>query len=117
MVTTNNEELWSKVWSLKDHGKNQNLINIVPKTKEYRYIHDYIGTNMRLTEFQASIGRVQLKLISKWNKLRARNAKVLFDSLKDFSSLRIPYPNNLITHAWYRFYTFVDKNKLKVGLG
>ena len=115
MVTTNNEELFSKVWSLKDHGKNQNVINIVPKTREFRYIHDYIGTNMRLTEFQASIGRVQLKLISNWNKLRARNAKILFDSLKEFSSLRIPYPNNKINHAWYRFYTFVNNNNLKFG--
>ncbi|MDC3159669.1 DegT/DnrJ/EryC1/StrS aminotransferase family protein [Prochlorococcus sp. AH-716-G10] len=115
MVTTNNEELYSRVWSLKDHGKNQNLINIIPKTNNFRYIHDYIGTNMRLTEFQASIGRVQLKLISKWNKLRARNAKILFDSLKEFSSLRIPYPKNKITHAWYRFYTYVDKNNLNFG--
>ena len=86
MVTTNNKELWSKVWSLKDHGKNHNLINIISKTKGYKYIHDFIGTNMRLTEFQASIGRIQLKSISKWNSIRARNAKILFDSLKDFSS-------------------------------
>ena len=77
MVTTNNEELYSKVWSLKDHGKNQNVMNIVPKTKKFRYIHDYIGTNMRLTEFQASIGRVQLKLISKWNKTKSKKCKNL----------------------------------------
>ena len=115
MVTTNNKELWTKVWSLKDHGKNHRLINTFQKNKGFRYIHDYIGTNMRLTEFQASIGRIQLKLMPKWNKLRSRNANILFDSLKDFSSLRIPYPSNTITHAWYRFYTYVDNTKLNDG--
>lgn len=115
MVTTNNKELWNKIWSLKDHGKNYNLINNSPDNKGYRYIHDYIGTNMRLTEFQASIGRIQLKLISKWNRLRTRNAKILFDSLKEFPSLRIPYPTSEITHAWYRFYAYVDNTKLNFG--
>mgnify|MGYP007000148165 CR=1 len=34
---------------------------------------------MRLTEFQSSIGRVQLKLMSKWNNIRNRNAKILYE--------------------------------------
>ena len=62
MVTTNNKTFWRNMWSYKDHGKNFDSIH-KSKSKNigFKWIHDSFGTNFRMTEMQAAIGRIQLK--------------------------------------------------------
>ena len=112
MFSTNNYKTFKFAQSLKDHGKNFYILNSEKKEPGFRWLHEEIGTNMRLTEMQSAIGRNQLKKIAQWNQLRERNALILYETLKDLSSLRIPMPLNHIKHAWYRFYCYLRPNYL-----
>ena len=114
MVTTNSEELYKKVWSLKDHGKSLDLVRENnQENSSFKWLHENLGSNCRLTEMQSAIGRIQLRNLSKTNYLRSRNANLLINELKDIPILRIPTPPNHLNHAWYKFYAYLEKKKLK----
>ena len=116
MVTTNSTRLWKKMWSYKDHGKNYQLMNKPSKKKAFRWVHDSIGTNWRMTEMQASIGRIQLRKMRRWNELRNRNAKEIIDTLSSFSNLiELPSIPDYINHAFYRVYGNVKTHVLRKG--
>ena len=112
MVTTNNENLYKKMWSLKDHGKSYDLILKQEKSNTFRWLHNSLGSNFRLTEMQSAIGRIQLNQIEDWHKKRTRNANVLIEILKDLTNLRIPLPPKNIIHAWYKFHCYIKKDSL-----
>jgi dTDP-4-amino-4,6-dideoxygalactose transaminase len=40
----------------------------------YRWVHESFGTNWRMIEMQAAIGRIQLKRMNDWTKIRTHNA-------------------------------------------
>ena len=73
----------------------------------FRWLHENLGSNLRLTEFQAAIGRSQLNKLSEWNIIRNRNSSIFKQNLKDCELVRIPIPNNSLTHAWYKFYVYL----------
>ena len=56
MVTTNNIDHFNKIRSLKDHGKSFTRLENKNFSQGYRYIHDNLGSNFRITEMQSSIG-------------------------------------------------------------
>jgi dTDP-4-amino-4,6-dideoxygalactose transaminase len=117
MVTTNNPELYQRIWSLKDHGKDQALATapVDPHRKEFRWLHTGFGSNFRLTEMQAAIGRIQLRRLPGWQQKRARHAKFLMAALGDHPAVRIPSPPAHVRHGWYKFYAFVKKPALAEG--
>ena len=113
MVTTNNENLWLKIWSFKDHGKSYEVMHTNAKMGSFKWVHESFGTNHRMTEMQASIGRIQLKKINKWHKKRLDNATMLWSCAKKSKGLRVPNLPNHIEHAAYKCYVFVLANELK----
>ena len=114
MVTTNSESLYKKIWSLKDHGKSLDLIKKNSyNSHSFKWVHEDLGTNCRLTEMQSCIGRIQLKNLNKTNSIRKRNAYILINQLKDIPLIRIPVPPENIVHAWYKFYVYIKKENLK----
>lgn len=90
MITTNNSDLWSQMWSYKDHGKNWHLLKNQIESLGFRWVHDSFGTNWRMTEMQAAIGRIQLSRISHWNRIRRRNAALIWKASSEAKNLRIP---------------------------
>jgi dTDP-4-amino-4,6-dideoxygalactose transaminase len=66
MVITSDRELWSKMWSYKDHGKDWDAVYNREHVPGFRWLHESFGTNWRLTEMQSAIGRVQLKKLPEW---------------------------------------------------
>ena len=71
LISTNNKKIWLKCWSGKDHGKNYYSCILKEKKTGFRWLHDNLGTNYRMTEMQALLGREQLKLLN--NQLKKRN--------------------------------------------
>lgn len=114
MVTTNSPELWRRMWSFKDHGKDPELALAPtdPRRKEFRWLHSGFGSNFRLTEMQAAIGRIQLQRLPDWQRLRNRNAQILIDAIGDHAAVSIPRPPATVRHAWYKFYAFVNQQAL-----
>jgi dTDP-4-amino-4,6-dideoxygalactose transaminase len=113
MVTTNNRELWSKMWSYKDHGKSWDAVYKQNHQPGFRWLHESFGTNARMTEMQAAIGRIQLKRMNDWHQSRRENANAILECCEQFSTLfRVPHPPEYIEHAWYKCYVFVRPNGL-----
>ncbi len=113
MIATDNYKLWEYIFSLKDHGKNFCSLSKKESLTSYKWIHDDLGTNYRLTELQAAIGRIQLSNLEESISARNKNAFIIYDYLKDLKSLRIPMPSNKIRHAWYKFYCFIKPEFLR----
>ena len=95
MVTTNDENLYSRLNSIRNHGRPDSQLGI--------YEHDRFGLNLRLTDIGSAIGRVQLKKLPDFNHIRARNAKVLSSSLSDLDRIMLPIEPSGRVHAWHQF--------------
>ena len=115
MVTTNNKQLWEKVWSFKDHGKNYDTVYNKEHPPGFRWLHEDHGTNARLTEIQSAIGRLQLRKLDSWIDKRTRLANIFNNGFKDVDGLRIALYPDYIKHAHYKYYVFVENEKLKDG--
>ena len=113
MVTTNNKDYWSTVWSFKDHGKNYDTVYNKEHPPGFRWLHEDHGTNARMTEIQSAIGRLQLKKLDKWIDKRTHLSNIFNNSFKDFDGLRIAIPPPHIKHAYYKYYVFTEPEKLK----
>ncbi len=115
MVTTNDKTLWSKMWSYKDHGKSWDAIYKTEHPPGFRWVHDSFGTNWRMTEMQAAIGRIQLKRMADWTNKRNVNATLIDDAVKDIETVRLVNKPDHIEHAEYKHYIFVRPEKLAGG--
>ncbi len=113
MVVTNNLDVWKKIWSLKDHGKNYDAVNHKQHPPGFRWLVDTFGTNFRMTEMQAAIGRIQLNKLNDWLALRKRNAALLTECFLRIPAARVAMPHSQIDHAYYVYYAFVEPQKLK----
>jgi len=115
MVTTNNHDLWSKMWSYKDHGKSWSSVYEKGHPPGFRWLHDSFGTNWRMTEMQAAIGRIQLRRMVDWTSSRQTNASNIWEAAKECKGLRVPDIPSYIEHAAYKCYVFVESDELKTG--
>ncbi len=116
MVTCADEALWRRMWAFKDHGKNYASVYARDHPPGFRWLHDSFGTNWRMLEMQAVIGRIQLKRMAGWHDRRASIAARYARALEPFQSLvRMPMPGSGLTHAWYRFYAYVRPDGLAPG--
>jgi dTDP-4-amino-4,6-dideoxygalactose transaminase len=112
MLVTNDEVIWKKAWSIKDHGKSYDAVFNQQYPPGFRWLHESFGTNMRLTEMQSAIGRLQLKKLTDWNRKRSLNAARIAQALSKFSAVTVPLPDDQIQHAYYRLYAFIDSEFL-----
>lgn len=113
MVTTNNRDWWSAMWSYKDHGKSFEAVYEREHPPGFRWLHESFGTNWRMLEMQAAVGRIQLARMDDWHKARAANAKKIWDAASGLPGLRVPRLPDDIEHAAYKCYVFVDPANLK----
>ena len=115
MVTTNDKALWLKMWAYKDHGKSYDAVYHREHAPGFRWLHESFGTNWRMMEMQAVIGRIQLKRMPDWTAKRQANAAKLTQSLGKFACIRLVDVPDYIEHAQYKFYAFVNPGCLKAG--
>ncbi|AEG15303.1 Glutamine--scyllo-inositol transaminase [Desulfofundulus kuznetsovii DSM 6115] len=115
MLTTNSKEIWEKAWSYKDHGKSYEAVYHRQHPPGFRWLHESFGTNWRLTEMQAAIGRVALRKLPGWLQVRRRNAAILTECFANLPALRVTPPPESIEHAYYKYYVFIRPEALKSG--
>jgi len=135
MVTTKDERLWRAMWSYKDHGKSYEAMYERDHPPGFRWLHESFGTNWRMLEMQATIGRLQLKRMSDWTRLRNEHAAVLAEAMSPFAgsrgALRLPRFRcgassscslaqaygcaEGCQHAQYKFYAYVREAGLAIG--
>jgi dTDP-4-amino-4,6-dideoxygalactose transaminase len=110
MLVTDDHALWERAWSYKDHGKSYDAVFNRDHPPGFRWLHESFGTNWRMTEMQAAIGRRQLAKLPAWLASRRRHAQLLAHELAGTPGLVVrPHPAG---HAFYKFYAFVDPGRL-----
>ncbi len=123
MVTTNDEALWRKMWAYKDHGKSYAAVYETEHPPGYRWLHESFGTNWRMTEMQAVIGRIQLTRMADWTAKRTANAQAILDECDNWQAqgyLSVPRLENTpafadCTHGYYKLYVYVQPDNLPEG--
>lgn len=114
MVTTNDADLWASMWSFKDHGKSWGAVYEREHAPGFRWLHESFGTNWRMLEVQAVIGRIQLKRMQYWQAVRFDNANRIWQLARCLPGLRVPEIPKTIRHAAYKSYVFVEPSRLKL---
>lgn len=80
------------------------------------YDHDYLGSNLRLTEFQAAILLAQLSRLPEQIKRREHNASLLDAGLENLEGVSLLAPQPRMTRRSYHMYIFrVDESVLGVS--
>jgi len=115
LVTTNDDELWNRAWSFKDHGKSFEAVYKRAHPPGYRFLHESFGTNWRLTEMQSALGRVLLRKLPERVARRRQNAAILNETCAEIPSLRVTLPPAETVHAYYKYFVFVRPESLKEG--
>lgn len=117
MLVLNDETVWEKAWAFKDHGKSFDAVYSREHPPGFRWLHDSFGTNWRMTEMQAAIGRVQLGKLAGWVERRRGNAALLTESFSQIEGLRVTLPPPEVGHAYYKYYAFVEQQALRQDWG
>jgi dTDP-4-amino-4,6-dideoxygalactose transaminase len=115
MLTTASTPYWEKAWSYKDHGKSFDAVYKREHAPGFRWLHESFGTNWRMLEMQAVVGRIQLQRMAEWHEARKTNALQILAACAEFTALRVPELPPHIEHAWYRAYAFVRPEQLAAG--
>lgn len=113
MVTTNDRQLWADMWAYKDHGKSWEAVYEREHAPGFRWVHESFGTNWRMLEAQAVIGRIQLRRMQEWQAARIKNATRIWETAQQLPALRVPVISSDDVHAAYKAYVFIRPERLK----
>ena len=128
MVTTQDKALWRSMWAYKDHGKSYEAVYERQHPPGFRWVHESFGTNWRMLEIQAVIGRIQLRRLAQWTADRTNNARAILAACRPHRAVRVPVfgcntldcdsgcsLENGCTHAHYKCYVYVEQDQLALG--
>jgi len=106
MVITNNEWVHRRMAARRDHGRYQ-MVGSKDMT-QFQWTVEEFGTNLRMTEMQSVIGRLQLKKLDGWVNRRNQIATAYDNILGG-----IPVPHGQV-HGRYMYMSFVDDRDRKM---
>ena len=117
MLITSDEALWRRAWEYKDHGRGIDALERARSTggHEFKWTVAGFGTNWRMTEVQAAVGRVQLGKVDDWVTVRRRNAAFLDEALDAVPGVRVVRPPAEAYHSYYKYYAFLEPGALAEG--
>lgn len=96
VVTTNNEDLYKKIKSLRNHGE------------VTRYHHQYVGGNFRLDAIQAAILNIKLNYLDSQHQGRIQNAQYYNQHLSEKTNKPIIHES---ANTIYNQYTLKVENR------
>jgi len=96
-ITSKNKSLIKKISAIKDIGR-----------KKPGYVHQYIGSNFRITDVQSAIGREQLKRVDSYVKQRNIIADKYRNKINSIKFQEIPI---YVTLNGYMLFFGIAKNK------
>jgi len=99
-IVTDEKNLYEKLKQIRNHGQTKN--NLVTR----------LGLNLRLSEINDVIGKIQMKKLPSFLKQRKNNAKILTELLQNCDVV-LPKQRKHETLNWY-LYTIAHKNRNKI---
>ena len=118
MLLLDDEQAYKQAWAYKDIGRSYDAVYHQAHAEGFRWLTESVGSNFRMTEFQAAIGLKQLEKLPRWVKQRNSNAEEIVQALKQFDFIDMPTMQQLdgSSHAYYRLYAKVCKEALINGM-
>ena len=113
MLVMKDRAMWRRAWAYKDHGKDPDNYSTIVPGPDFLWLHTSLGSNFRMTEFQAAIGNRQLAKLDDWRVRRQKNANAFEEQLSGLDAVRLARPRHGITHARYKCYVFIKPERLK----
>lgn len=114
MIVTNNRNLYKRMWSYKEIGKNFDKFHKINfKKNEFKWVHDGIGSNARMTEIQAAAGLLQLNNLGSTLANRKKRAEIYIKILNKYNDIKIQFQSDLSINAYYRLYFTITSNEFK----
>ena len=108
LLVLKDENLWKQAWAFKDHGKDFDTVFNKAHPSGFRWLHESFGTNWRMTEMQAAIGRIQLRKLDNWIARRQYFSNLLDSVFRTIPGIRVPRISSQIHHARYKYYVYAD---------
>lgn len=121
VVFTDQDSFADKIISLRDWGRiasfdKMGRFNGMPD-EYHRYTYDKLGSNYNPLELQAAMGRVQLKKLSNFKKIRLRNWQILYQGLQNLKDqLILPKVYQEADPCWYTFTIVLKQQGLRKRL-
>ncbi|WP_255738616.1 DegT/DnrJ/EryC1/StrS aminotransferase family protein [Frankia sp. CiP3] len=140
MVTTDDAALYRAAWSYKEQGRRFAVVDAGAEPRPEPdglstddlggdgsddldweqgggspLAHGGFGTNARMHELAAAVGRAGLPHLPEMVERRRDNALLLALRLRDVAALRLVSPPSHVGHAYYRWYAFVRTDLLHDG--
>lgn len=115
MIVLDSDPMFEAAWAYKDHGKSYDAVYRRERAPGFRWVHESFGTNLRMTEVQSAIGRIQLRKLPNWIRIRRQHAAALTRCFAELRGLRVTVPPPHIGHSYYRYYVFVRPDCLREG--
>ena len=97
IVCTQSKEHDEKMRLLRNHGQSS------------KYYHTMLGSNYRMTDVEAAIGREQFKRLDDMLMIRRRNADLLNQEFAELQGIEPQKVTRNAQHAWHQFCILVDK--------
>jgi len=91
MIVTNDDGVAERARMLREHGSRR------------RYVHESLGYNLCMTEFQAAIGLAQLSKLERWNAKRHANAAFLTRHLQAVPGVVAPPIRPGAQHVFHQY--------------
>jgi dTDP-4-amino-4,6-dideoxygalactose transaminase len=113
MLVTDSSDIRKQVWSMKDHGKDFARTFRQDHDPGFRWLVNRFGTNGRMTEMQAAMGRVMLPKLDAWVEQRRSHARHLTRGFETLPGLRVTVPPPGVYHSYYKYYVFIRQEELK----
>jgi len=81
----------------------------------FRWLHESFGTNWRMLEMQAAIGRIQLRSMADWTPKRTAHAEAIWAACRPHAAVRVPVLPEGYVHGHYKCYVYVQPSSLAPG--
>ena len=118
-VITNDPILYRIILSFRDWGRDcwckpgkddtcKNRFKLkrgnLPMGYDHKYTYSHIGYNLKITDWQASIGCEQLKKLDRFIERRTANAKYLTENLSEFKDyIALPEVSSNASPSWFGY--------------
>jgi perosamine synthetase len=97
MVTTNDDGIAERLRKIRCHGETE------------RYVSDFPGSNLHMTEMQAAIGRIQLRKLDELNEKRRMNAEYYDNELGKINGIVTPVEKPGYRHVYHQYVIKVEE--------
>lgn len=113
VISSNKKKLFKKIWSLKENGRDYDAVYSKKHKFGYKWIHNHLGYNYRMTEMQAILGLNQLNKLNKNISIRNYFYQQIIKNYENFEAVKFQKIPKSYTNSFYRLYAIVNLNFIK----